>query len=803
MADPDSICTTQEANKEAITDGTTSSMAGGDGLLRNAIFLLTTGLAKNPAVVCAIASLLVLFFLIGVATSHDIERGMPQIFPAEHNQVAGSQAHRNFQEMPDLAEYRRPAATGTACDAGSTMNARNFSCVLNWCKATTAPVYGSDDGLSGSCWRGPTMSASHGPVGWGVKNCSKTIVRTRLAARERPERTAWQHMWTNVVRHMTTADSVSQPSEEPYVLPALVFQNWESGETATMPFFEMGEVTTELNWRPAASYKQDDCQISTVCFFGSQKCDLPGWLLLGQYSLAAPTAPPEAASRMLLSDEAVNTSEEGSTSADDAQSSEAINVSDQGFNALNSSLYNASNSSVEASNASSSTGEDTRNNTSASDAGHRATDTDMFPTGETVGLVVPTVPPTKRTRVSVMWGLLPAEQTPLLGDFEESYQFDSDFEPAHPWAQRAMYAMCTNLPKNVEIIQVDCWIAEFRRWLLEKGRRFPERDFHEQIVEWFGSNELAGTHLWMVDDKVRAARVQFDVNVAQGVSAETALLYMNRWDSFVEGRNTMASMTANHAWHTSDLWIRGEAEHAIVSSTVDTFLLSAVCGWLGACALTGDPWLACLVFCVVIGIVAGLVFVMVVVGWAIGPIEVISIVVFMGYAVTYSLHIVHSYNEVQKDDPELLKLLTASAAGADSNTLFGRVLRSLGAGQKQSTDKPEQLSPAELRVARTKLALLRLGVSTLSSAMSTVGSGVFLLFCTMTIFVKLGGAIVIVSLFSITFALVVLPAALMRVGPDPDPWYTRWIRHTAGELVRIMQEKLGLTKPSGWLLLAD
>ena len=32
-------------------------------------------------------------------------------------------------------------------------------------------------------------------------------------------------------------------------------------------------------------------------------------------------------------------------------------------------------------------------------------------------------------------------------------------------------------------------------------------------------------------------------------------------------------------------------------------------------------------------------------GWALGAVEVIALIVFMGYAVTYSLHIAHKYGD--------------------------------------------------------------------------------------------------------------------------------------------------------------
>merc|ERR1712061_741830 len=116
--------------------------------------------------------------------------------------------------------------------------------------------------------------------------------------------------------------------------------------------------------------------------------------------------------------------------------------------------------------------------------------------------------------------------------------------------------------------------------------------------------------------------------------------YMARWDAFVDERNRHASVTGNRAWPSAGAWVRAEAEIAIVESTELTIVLSAVCGGLGMLMFTADPWLSFLVLVVVLGIISGLAFFMVtLMAWRLGPIEVISLVVFVGYSVTYALHV--------------------------------------------------------------------------------------------------------------------------------------------------------------------
>jgi predicted RND superfamily exporter protein len=158
----------------------------------------------------------------------------------------------------------------------------------------------------------------------------------------------------------------------------------------------------------------------------------------------------------------------------------------------------------------------------------------------------------------------------------------------------------------------------------------------------------AAENLWRDGTTIQAAKVSFKLNVDKNGAAATLLEQRDLWNRFVEQRNLLATVTANRAYHTAQAWVRAEAEEAVVASTINTIIVSAVCAWLGMFIFTQDPMLACIVVCLVLGIVCGLAFfIVVMMSWKIGSIEVISLVIFVGYSVTYSLHIAHSYAEAQ------------------------------------------------------------------------------------------------------------------------------------------------------------
>jgi hypothetical protein len=140
-----------------------------------------------------------------------------------------------------------------------------------------------------------------------------------------------------------------------------------------------------------------------------------------------------------------------------------------------------------------------------------------------------------------------------------------------------------------------------------------------------------------------------------------------------------------------------------------------------------------------ITVVCGLAFFMIcIMQWPIGPVEVIALIVFIGYAVTYSLHISHKF-------------------GADiENTV-------------EMDGVPMHIRhddwKVQVRYLRTRFAMKSIGGAALGSAITTVGCSIFLICCQLTIFQRLGGVILFISCLSIFTALTPLPAALLLAGP--------------------------------------
>jgi len=393
--------------------------------------------------------------------------------------------------------------------------------------------------------------------------------------------------------------------------------------------------------------------------------------------------------------------------------------------------------------------------------------------------------------VTLVYGIRPARSTPLVGKWPEYWSFDTTFEPSNPWAQRAVLNMCTNAFLTYDLFVLDpdaypsevyCWAWYFRQWLNEGNGAgsFPSRDFDADFKTFYDQYDSITTDvkkdIWMDDGKMKACKMSMHVDLSRDMTKEAGLSYMSKWDAFVESENAKAHMTANKAWHTAQVWVSAEAHDAIISGTTSTILIELLCSFTGLIIFTGDLILAVLVLTLVIINISGLAFFMIsIMKWAIGPIEVICLVVFVGFSVTYSLHIAHNFSRIREGDSlykeALQKIRRRQQRRASKQKAQKRGDPALGAPEDQ--DEPWTPTPFDCRVARTRVAMMRVGGAVLSSTVSTIGGSVFLLFCTLTIFLKLGAVIMCVTTLSVFYTVVSLPAVLIRFGPSGDPCYKR------------------------------
>jgi hypothetical protein len=365
------------------------------------------------------------------------------------------------------------------------------------------------------------------------------------------------------------------------------------------------------------------------------------------------------------------------------------------------------------------------------------------------------VPLGSQATVDVVFGLHLTGRVPVLGTQpqDEMWSFRTEFDIRNPWAQRNLYKLCTKPPVDLRVVldKTACWLKDFRDFQEAQKLRFPvlQHQFKER-VDLFRAHSItkqsaSSDYMWLRNGIIRACYMNFVVDVHKNSKAEDIKPYKERWDMYITTFNRAASPSAVGAFHTSDLWVQAAAQAELVSSTLLTLILVLVFAFMGMLAFTLDPVLSLFVVATTIGVIVSLAFfIIVIMGWPIGPIEAISLIVFIGYAVTYSLHIAHKYACTEGIGSQHAEFLEEPCP--DEWPLH----------QDTATTK---------RYQRTLYAMKSIAGATVGSAVTTIGSSFFLLFCSILLFKKLGGVVISVTLLSVYAGLITLPAMLLMAGP--------------------------------------
>lgn len=352
----------------------------------------------------------------------------------------------------------------------------------------------------------------------------------------------------------------------------------------------------------------------------------------------------------------------------------------------------------------------------------------------------PTVSRQRRAKVWAVFGMEVDLAVPFIGEFdpEQAWSIVEDFDIREPWSQRNMFRFCTQVPDSLRVLYRWCWLERFKDWLhTTRETPFPARyqAFPALALEFAATGALSGTdYFWMRDDDIVAIYFSFLVDVSLRSAPKEIIAYKAHWDRYVDDYNAEAGQYAGGAFHLSLLWISAEAMDELYASTLSTLLILIVLAFAGMVTFTRSLSLSLWVVATTIGVVFGLAFyVVVVMRWSVGLIEGIALVYFIGYAVTYSLHVAHTY--------------------ADNEGLC------------EVPDSADHDDAAAIRLRRTSFALRSIGGAAFGSAATTAGSSIVLVFGTLTIFKKLGGMCLAVTVMSIFAAMAPLPAALLIFGP--------------------------------------
>jgi len=412
--------------------------------------------------------------------------------------------------------------------------------------------------------------------------------------------------------------------------------------------------------------------------------------------------------------------------------------------------------------------------------------------------------------VNIVFGIRTTLDTTLL-TATNSWSFDTKFQAASPWAQRAMLAMCQNLPSSITILEKHCWIQDFRAWLLAKGSSFPvDRfgNFNNEVQLFLATNPSAASYIWL-DSQKQVIATAFSFKVPQASDSNSVMNNHGTWQQYVDSQNSAADSTANAAWPTCKDWVYAEAYILTLSSSWQVFCWSMLVITLAGIAIMWD-----IEMLVIIGVLIFVIctfiwfFMLAPFRWDFGPWELTILTVYMCFSVEPAFHIGQEFVFPDEDrlgedsqSPGVPAILQGTATidetplidGTGSLAVEGRANSTTGAAIQpsqmvksnaraqdgsstvQNTELSERssvantaaLSPQESLTRSVDVALGPL----VSGSIKLFLCGIFLLACHYRIFVRLGALAMLVPLLALPSIVLFMPLGILmsgRMRREPD-----------------------------------
>eukprot|EP00928_Gymnodinium_smaydae_P027796 TRINITY_DN21379_c0_g4_i1.p1 TRINITY_DN21379_c0_g4~~TRINITY_DN21379_c0_g4_i1.p1 ORF type:complete len:1177 (+),score=225.41 TRINITY_DN21379_c0_g4_i1:58-3531(+) len=344
----------------------------------------------------------------------------------------------------------------------------------------------------------------------------------------------------------------------------------------------------------------------------------------------------------------------------------------------------------------------------------------------------------KLIQVSVLFGITVDASTFLIHPMriDSRWSFAPGFRIDDPDAQRAVWRFCQGLGseanKHLRIKSHDCWIEKLKDCMTSRNKLFPVTSSRFYSALETCSDGLTST--WRLNKKVVAIRVGVELDVATSVSSAEKRALAEAWDAHMAAWNAQSPVTAGSAFQTSEEWAREESGRQLTASMSTTVIVLFVLALVAVIIFTRSIALSFLVVYALGLVVLALFFVFVtLMQWSLGMLEGIAMIYFVGYALTYSLHVAHVYAHDLEDEPQ----------------------------------------PKETRRSqRVRHSLTQVGGAIWGSGATTAGASFFLVFCQLQVFQKIGTMCLVVTLLSVFVALCPLPAFLHLCGIQ-EPGFCR------------------------------
>eukprot|EP00929_Paragymnodinium_shiwhaense_P120570 TRINITY_DN9252_c0_g1_i1.p1 TRINITY_DN9252_c0_g1~~TRINITY_DN9252_c0_g1_i1.p1 ORF type:complete len:1293 (-),score=312.13 TRINITY_DN9252_c0_g1_i1:899-4777(-) len=236
--------------------------------------------------------------------------------------------------------------------------------------------------------------------------------------------------------------------------------------------------------------------------------------------------------------------------------------------------------------------------------------------------------------------------------------------------------------------------------------------FHYEL-----STEMTGFQMTSDNKNIAFAFIGWNATYPMQNTAEQANEWYDKWQTFYD-----TSGKGLGGFQTAELYVFMVTQNEMVKGAVTGILLSMVVAFMVMLIATKN-WIVALLGLLNIGCIV-LVFLglMTAVGWSLGEYECIFMIATVGLSVDYTAHLLHAYNH----------------------------------------------SHEATRAGRTRTAMAEMGISVLSSALTTLGAAAVLFGCGFYFFFQFGAFIFMIIMLSIGMSLTFLMPIMIAIGPERE-----------------------------------
>ncbi|XP_071482026.1 protein dispatched homolog 3-like [Diadema antillarum] len=356
--------------------------------------------------------------------------------------------------------------------------------------------------------------------------------------------------------------------------------------------------------------------------------------------------------------------------------------------------------------------------------------------------------------VFVVFGISGVDKTNVstghvLNEDKGAVLYDPEFSPMQWETVKALCKICKTIGNNGDLVKdggAECFPPAYLPTCQRAGMMLPE-----ECSDLPATKRLVGqrSHAKMGLSSQGAVwfAMAFESKIYEGKSSFEAYKDYLAWEKAItemkEGLTEEERVGLDSAFQTCDYWEQVFMEIIGVTSAIYGVAFSLIVCVVAVAFFTAHLTILLIAFVTIAGVILVVVSLFYLLGWQMGAVEAVSLSILVGSSIDYCIHLVEGYR------------VAANHVKLDSGK-----------------------SSSHIRRQRAIHSMSTIGVSILSSALTTVIAAIPLCFTTVQLFAKFGQIVALNTLVSIAYTLTACAAFLGCFAPARYRWSWRWLAVT-------------------------